>query len=611
MFKGTVLKPTAVLVIVLFTWFSFSSGYHTAHAQDKPADKLTQGKERYDVGDYDTSIRLLEAYSAEQQNPREKRAEAYYFLAKNYHAVDPTKVKDLLLKAFETDWFLNLEEKDNYFKKISEEARQAFIEQIPVESYLERAENAFEQGKYDEAGYLYRVVFRKLPGKTFEKQIKKCRDAQSQKQTALEHHKKRKYAEAYPALKALLKLSPNDREVKTAVQQIETRKIFPMIETGNKHFNKGEYQKALFFFEEVLTLIPGDSAVREKSTACREILEQEKRAAARKIIENEGKRKRKKKKFPILAVLVAVGVGVLAYFLFIKKKKKEPQTGSIKVQSSPDGAEVWLDGRNTGQVTTTVLPDIAPGSHTVKLVKDGYQEYEATVTVEVGKETVLFATLNPNPTPDFVTNTDTVTVPEGGQNSFQVRLTERPASDINATVRWISGDADISILAGEDLTFTTTNWNTFQAVTLKAEEDDDTEDGQAIFRISAAGIADKDVIAVEQDRGGSGILSVSPEEDFSAAGSPGGPFSPTSKTYILQNIGSGSIQWTASNSEDWLTLSGTGGRLEAGTSTTVTVSINSNANALLAGSYTDSILFINTTNGNGSTTRTATLTVSN
>jgi LmbE family N-acetylglucosaminyl deacetylase len=106
-----------------------------------------------------------------------------------------------------------------------------------------------------------------------------------------------------------------------------------------------------------------------------------------------------------------------------------------------------------------------------------------------------------------------------------------------------------------------------------------------------------------------GTLSVILLDGLSASGTQGGPFSPSSKTYTLQNTGGTAINWSASNTQGWLSLSSAGGSLAAGASTTVTVSINSGANSLGAGSYTDTLSFTNTTNGNGDTTRAVNLTV--
>jgi tetratricopeptide (TPR) repeat protein len=606
-FNGIGLKRTSLLVLFLFTWFTFAARFQLARAQDKPVDKLSKGIEYYETGDYGKSIDLLKEYTAAPQNPREKRAEAYYYLAKNYSAVNPDKVKEALTNAFETDWFFTIEEKDAYFKKIVDDLRREFMETIPVDRYLKQAEDEFENGKYDEAKYLYRVVAQKLPAKTFDQQIEKCGEAKHKKQEALDLYQKKQYERAYMVLSSLQKISPEDKQVKSAANWIETRKIAPLIETAKNYFKKKNYKDAEHFFEWALTFKPEDAELQEKLTTCREILGIEQ--APGKTIEKEGVKKQgKKKKFPVLLVLLGTAAIGVALFLLLKKKKEPaPTTGSIKVESSPDGARIWLNDTDTGQTTPAVLTAIQPGSHSIKLTKEGYLDYQVNVTVEAGKETLLFAPLTPAPTPNFVTTSDTVVVPEGGQSTFQVKLSERPVSNVTANVRRISGDTDITISSGENLTFTSGNWDTYQAVILNAAEDSDAENGEAIFRISAAGIPDKDILAVEQDRGGPGYLTVTPADDFSSTGALGGPFSPTSKTYILANTGTGSINWTASKTGNWLTLSDTSGKLERGTSTVVTVSINNNANFLPVGTYTDTITFLNTTNGSGSTTRTVTL----
>src|SRR5690606_13148207 len=57
-------------------------------------------------------------------------------------------------------------------------------------------------------------------------------------------------------------------------------------------------------------------------------------------------------------------------------------------------------------------------------------------------------------------------------------------------------------------------------------------------------------------------------------------------------------------------LSATAGTLAPGETAVVTVSIGAAANALAAGSYADTVSFVNTTDGAGSTTRPVSLTVS-
>jgi hypothetical protein len=107
-----------------------------------------------------------------------------------------------------------------------------------------------------------------------------------------------------------------------------------------------------------------------------------------------------------------------------------------------------------------------------------------------------------------------------------------------------------------------------------------------------------------------GSLSVTPSGGLSASGSQGGPFSPSSQSYALQNTGGSTINWNAAKTQNWVTLSSTSGSLAGGATATVTTSINSTANSLGAGTYSDTVTFTNTTNGSGNTTRSVNLTVS-
>jgi len=104
-------------------------------------------------------------------------------------------------------------------------------------------------------------------------------------------------------------------------------------------------------------------------------------------------------------------------------------------------------------------------------------------------------------------------------------------------------------------------------------------------------------------------LSVTPADGLSSSGPVGGPFTPSSKSYTLQNTGGQALNWTAGVNQNWVSLSPTSGTLNPGASTTVTVSINSNADGLTAGSYSATVTFTNTTNGQGNTTRSVNLTV--
>ncbi|MGE5339981.1 MAG: Ig-like domain-containing protein [Candidatus Omnitrophota bacterium] len=579
MFNIITVKRTAIWVLFFFAVFCMAPQSAFSQAPDKPdaIDKLAQGKERYDLGDYDKSVQLLEAYTSDSQNPREKRAEAYYYLAKNYYVVKPGDVRRVLEKALEADWFLSVDEKDAHFKKVVDTVRNSYLEKIRTDQYLDLAKASFLRGQYSDAKYYYRVAAQKTPSETIETYIKNCDDTVLKKQHAIEQYRKGEGETVYPILSELIVSSPEDEEVKTAFNEIKVQ-----LETEKK--DREEKEKA-------------EKAEKEKNDRIQK--------EAANTIKKEGvKSPALKKKFPILWVALG-GVAVVALILLMKKKAAT--TGTIRVESVPTGAKIWLDGADTEQVTTAILTNVSSGTHAVKVTKDEYVDYDVNITVEAGKQTLVTANLSKAPKPNFLTNTESVGVPEGGQNTFMVKLSEQPLSDIAATVTRQSGDTDITVFSGGNLTFTSSNWNTYQTVTLKAAADDDATNGQTIVRISATNVPDKDIIATEQDSSALSTLAVTPNADFTPSGTVGGPFNPTSKTYTLQNNGTGSIRWTASKNENWINLSGTEGSLGPNASTTVIVSINSNANILSVGNHTDTVTFVNATNGNGNTTRQVTL----
>ena len=66
----------------------------------------------------------------------------------------------------------------------------------------------------------------------------------------------------------------------------------------------------------------------------------------------------------------------------------------------------------------------------------------------------------------FITDMDSVTVPEGETASFKVKLSAEPVSTVAATVSRVSGDTDIAVQSGAILTFDSENWDNFKTVTL-------------------------------------------------------------------------------------------------------------------------------------------------
>lgn len=104
-------------------------------------------------------------------------------------------------------------------------------------------------------------------------------------------------------------------------------------------------------------------------------------------------------------------------------------------------------------------------------------------------------------------------------------------------------------------------------------------------------------------------LWVSPGTGLSAAGQAGGPFSPDSIEYTLENLNDTAIDYAISAGAPWVSLSETAGTLPAYGTAAMTVSINSLAATLGNGHYGDTIEFVNTTDGDGGASRNVSLQV--
>lgn len=100
---------------------------------------------------------------------------------------------------------------------------------------------------------------------------------------------------------------------------------------------------------------------------------------------------------------------------------------------------------------------------------------------------------------------------------------------------------------------------------------------------------------------GDSHLSVSPDEGLSAGGLVAGSIQPASKTYTLTNDGSANLNWVASCSQTWMTITPASGTLAAGTSANVSVAFNSGTSALAAGAHDATVTFTNSTTGATST----------
>jgi hypothetical protein len=68
------------------------------------------------------------------------------------------------------------------------------------------------------------------------------------------------------------------------------------------------------------------------------------------------------------------------------------KSGKLVVTSTPEGASIWLDGKNTNRVTPDTL-EVRIGTHSVRLILKGYEDYTTTVHLVEGQTDTVDATL--------------------------------------------------------------------------------------------------------------------------------------------------------------------------------------------------------------------------
>lgn len=72
------------------------------------------------------------------------------------------------------------------------------------------------------------------------------------------------------------------------------------------------------------------------------------------------------------------------------------KTGLAIVESSPPGANVFVDGRRAPHLTPVTIHDLVPGNHFIRIEKDGFQDWVNHISIESSKVNLLpTVTLSP------------------------------------------------------------------------------------------------------------------------------------------------------------------------------------------------------------------------
>jgi hypothetical protein len=69
-----------------------------------------------------------------------------------------------------------------------------------------------------------------------------------------------------------------------------------------------------------------------------------------------------------------------------------PTNGTVEVHSTPEGAEVYVDGAFIGNAPATLK--LAPGQHTIRVTQSGFKEWSREIAVQAGSDAHLSASLD-------------------------------------------------------------------------------------------------------------------------------------------------------------------------------------------------------------------------
>jgi len=92
-----------------------------------------------------------------------------------------------------------------------------------------------------------------------------------------------------------------------------------------------------------------------------------------------------------------------------------------------------------------------------------------------------------------------LTIPEGGQSAFSVKLAEAPPANVTVTIVPVSGDTNVITTAAIPIVFTPLTWNIAAPVVVNALVDNDRIDAIATFEIRSDGLPTVSVFATQTD----------------------------------------------------------------------------------------------------------------
>jgi sugar lactone lactonase YvrE/tetratricopeptide (TPR) repeat protein len=364
-------KFLTVFTLCLFIFLLTSEAYSLRGFQETEsfAKLLGEGEAFYKNKDYDKAIiRYLEAYM--QATDDSEKADVFMGLALAYTGNDQKdKAQDYLLRLLQI-------QPD---KKIEEKNYPADFVILFYQAKIEVLKPAAEPAKPTPTEVIKKEET-KAPPKTEAAKKPEPKPATVEKKTTTPTAAKK--AEPKTATKTDPKKQPA-KEKKTEDLPDKLKDVPGVTATKKEDVVRKE---------DVAKKEEKSSSKDEKSAT----KDEPKEPVVKQQAAPEGRIEEKKKIPWLLIAGVAVIGGALAYLLLggSESSEQEASAGSIQVNSSPAGAQILLDGSDTGQVTNTTLTGISPGSHEVEVSKEGYVDYKDNVTVTSGQTARVDASLS-------------------------------------------------------------------------------------------------------------------------------------------------------------------------------------------------------------------------
>ncbi len=113
----------------------------------------------------------------------------------------------------------------------------------------------------------------------------------------------------------------------------------------------------------------------------------------------EQKRSKSKTMIVPAAIIIAAALGLVSYFVMGPKTETslvedKARPAVLKVESTPSGAQVFIDGNFKGKTPATL--ELAAGKHEVRLTSPGHYDWDAQVQLNEKEETPLAVQLVPD-----------------------------------------------------------------------------------------------------------------------------------------------------------------------------------------------------------------------